>query len=130
MKPFLAALLLAAVAAAPHAASAAQSAAGSPACFRPEQVQRYATPDERSVFLRTNRGEIFQFDFAGRCPNVRQAGAISFVAPQNVSPRICEGQNVQVAVPTTLGPALHCQVTNLRRLTPAEAKALPDRARP
>ena len=126
----IAALLLAAAAAAPHAASAAQPAAASAACFRPEQVQRYATPAERAVYLRTNRGEVFQFDFAGRCPNVRQAGAISFIAPQNVSPRICEGQNVQVAVPTTLGPSLHCQVTNLRRLTPVQVKALPDRARP
>ena len=130
MRSILAALLFAAAAAAPHVASAAQPAGSSPACFRPEQVQRYATPDERAVFLRTNRGEVFQFEFAGRCPNVRQAGAIAFVAPQNVSPRICEGQNVQVAVPTTLGPSLHCQVTNLRRLTPAEVKALPDRARP
>jgi len=130
-----AALVLAAAAAGPQAFAGQPAGAGhagpaSKACFRPNQAIRYATPDEQRVYLRTITGDVFEFQLAGRCPNIRAAGQIGFVAPMAVSERICEGQSVQVVVPTTLGTPLNCQAARLRRLTPDEARALPDPARP
>lgn len=96
-------------------------------CFRPGDVQNFSAPDERTVYLRVNRKDVYRLDLYGPCPDVDWAWEI---AVQNRGQSwICSPLDATVLVRTPIGPQ-RCQVEKMSRVTPEELAALPKRSRP
>ena len=126
-----AASLLALSAAAPQQAAAAKGDAVSPKparqCFWTHRIDGFAAPNDRVVNVRVGVREVYQFEFLGPCTDIDWAQRIAVVS--RGSSHICEGIDAEVIAPSPIGPQ-RCPVRTVRKLTPAEIKALPKRGRP
>ena len=96
-------------------------------CFWTHQVTNFASSDSRIVNLRVGVKDIYQLEMFGRCNDVDWTQKIAVVSRGGSS--ICSGLDAEIIAPSTLGPQ-RCPVRTVRKLTAAEAKALPKRARP
>lgn len=113
--------------AAAGAADAAPRLAKNADCFWPNQVQRFAPDRDRAVNVRLDNGAVYHFELYGGCPDIDWRQQIGLVAD---SPgRICRGRETRIETQTSLGP-LRCAVRSMRRMSEAEVRGLPDRARP
>ncbi len=136
-KPILANLCglgaaLAALSAAPQGAVAKSPLEGAEAkasrqCFLARRADGFAAPDEKNLYVRAGVREVYHFEMFGHCNELDWAQKIALVS--RASDWICQGVDAEVITPTAIGPQ-KCLVRNMRRLTDAEAKALPKRARP
>lgn len=129
-------LALAAVAAlglSAAAPAAAKSPVEAPAakpksqCFWANQVNSFASSDNRVVNVRVGVKDVYQFEMFGRCDDVDWNTRIALVS--RGGNYICSGMDAEIISPTTIGPQ-RCPVSKIRKLTPDEVKALPKRARP
>lgn len=111
------------------AAATSDSAPAKPqrACFWTSQINNFAAPDEKTVYVRVGVRDVFQLDMLGRCPDVDWNQAIA--VRSRGSSHICSGLDAEIISPTPLGPQ-RCPVKSVRKLTPEEIAALPKRARP
>jgi hypothetical protein len=118
----------AAASAAPSAEKPADTAA-KPArhCFWTRQVNSFASTDNRVVNIRVGVNDYYQLDLMGRCQDVDWNHKIALVS--RGSDYICTGLDAEIVSPTTIGPQ-RCPVKSIRKLTPAEVKALPKGAKP
>lgn len=117
--------------------SLASAAAGTPEapkpakargqCFWTDQVNNFASSDDRIVNLRVGVKDIYQLEMFGRCQEVDWTQRIAIVSRGGSS--ICTGLDAEIIAPTPIGPQ-RCAVKTVRKLTPEEVKALPRRARP
>lgn len=114
---------LAALAAAPPALAAKPKSQ----CFYARDVNGFAAPDDRTVNLRVGVRDVYQMELFAPCPEIDWSTRIAVVS--HGSSWICSGMDATLIAPSTIGPQ-RCQVRTLRKLTPAEAAALPKGARP
>jgi hypothetical protein len=91
------------------------------------QVNGFASSDERIVNIRVGVKDIYQMEMLGRCQDVTWNNQIALRS--RGSDYICTGLDAEVISPTSIGPQ-RCPVKSIRKLTEAEIKALPKRARP
>jgi len=96
-------------------------------CFWTQQVNGFASNDNRIVNIRVGVRDVYQFEMFARCEDVDFNNHIALVS--RGSNYICEGIDADIISNTTIGPR-RCHVKTIRKLTPEEAKALPKRARP
>jgi len=96
-------------------------------CFWANQVNSFASSDNRVVNVRVGVKDIYQFEMFGRCDDVDWNNRIALVT--RGGNYICSGMDAEIISPTTIGPQ-RCPVSKIRKLTPDEVKALPKRARP
>ena len=96
-------------------------------CFWTDQVNNFASDDNRTVNLRVGVSDIYQLEMFGRCQDVDWSQKIAVVSRGGSS--ICTGLDAEIIAPTPIGPQ-RCAVKTVRKLTPDEVKALPRRARP
>lgn len=123
----VASVLLAACAA-PSPGQPAMAQANGQGCFRAADVRnyRYVSPDK--VNLRVGLNDVYQVTTLGNCRDINFSEAIG-IESGGGSDWICNGLNVTLVAPSPIGPR-RCPATDLRRLTPEEAAALPSGQRP
>jgi hypothetical protein len=127
----LAAALLTLAATTPQGA-AAKSPLEDPAkpkkqCFWAQQVNGFASSDDRFVQVRVGVKQVYQFEMFGHCTDVDWAQKIAIVS--RGGSHICEGFDAEVITGSPIG-AQRCLVRNIHKLTPEQVAALQKRARP
>jgi hypothetical protein len=100
---------------------------GPKACFLPHNVNGYRYVAPRTVNLRVGVNDIYQVTTLGDCRDINFSEAIGLESRGGGF--ICSGLDVTLVAPSPIGPR-RCAATNLRRLTPEEAAALPEKQRP
>ncbi|WP_296595727.1 DUF6491 family protein [Phenylobacterium sp.] len=96
-------------------------------CFWANQVNSFASNDNRVVNVRVGVKDVYQFEMFGRCNDVDWNNRIALVS--RGGNYICSGMDAEIISPSTIGPQ-RCPVSKIRKLTPEEIKALPKHARP
>jgi hypothetical protein len=126
----LAAALLAAGAAAARSATP-QSAVTKPAdaCFDASEATNVGGRDGRVFHVRVNATQIWRLELQGPCLSLPWLSTTTTTLTPRVGGGVCAGDVVTVTPNLGPGPR-ECRVVSLRRLTPAEAAALPKRLTP
>jgi hypothetical protein len=111
--------------AAADAANMAESASPARSCFYRSQVNGFQNvrddkPGSDSVVVTVGANRKYLFETFGSCPDIDWANDIGF--DQNGPGQICDGLDVTLVVPTTIGPR-RCAVKMIRQLSAEEAKA-------
>jgi hypothetical protein len=96
-------------------------------CFWTNQVNSFASNDDRIVNVRVGVKDVYQFEMFGRCTDVDWGNKIALVS--RGGSHICTGMDAEIIAPSPIGPQ-RCPVSKIHKLTPEEVKALPKRARP
>lgn len=96
-------------------------------CFWTNQVNSFASNDDRIVNLRVGVKDIYQLEMFGRCTDVDWSNKIALVS--RGGSHICTGLDAEVIAPSSIGPH-RCPVSKVRKLTAEEVKALPKGSRP
>lgn len=110
------ALTLLAASCAPYS-SAPESfeATGRPGeCFFLSQVSGYTHAGRNRIHVSTGPGEVYEFETLGNCPELEDAQTMGF-DPAGAG-TICRGIDVDLIVPTTIGPR-RCAVSMIRKVT-------------
>lgn len=103
--------------------------AGAPReCFFVHQAQSFASSDDRRVYVRTGRDEVFELQTIG-CSNADWSREIG-IAARGGGSSICSSMDAVLIVPDLPGGRTTCPVTSVRRLTDAEVAALDERDQP
>jgi hypothetical protein len=127
--PVLAAALIAGgiglIAAAP--AAEARSVKSERACFYASNVRGFTAVDNRVMNIEVGANDIYRFNLMGGCPDIDFANGIALVSKS--SNFICAGIDAEIVYRGPGGPQ-RCLISNIRKLTPAEAKALPRKEQP
>ena len=97
------------------------------ACFRTNDVENFNSPDERTVYLRINRKDVYRLDLFAPCPDVDWAWEIA--VESRGSSWICSPLDATVVTKTPIGPQ-RCQVHAMTKLTPEQVAELPAKHRP
>ncbi len=122
---FAAGLLAAAVAACTtQGQQTATAGGGRGQCFLPSQVSGYHPVNDQTVDVLVGANDVYSLDLAGPCPNVDWSMQIGIRATAGAS-WVCSGLDAELLVPDPSGMGTNrCMVTNIRQLSPAEAKAV------
>jgi hypothetical protein len=99
-------------------------------CFWKRDVQNFAAVDDRNVYLRVGVNDVWDLKLFPGCLNLDWIYHLGIRTLG--SPNVCEGPTPNVELfPRDTGLGFQrCQVTYVRKLTPAEVAALPKAARP
>ena len=127
----LAAVLAAALAGCAETGSQTTASAsadeGGRSCFYARNLTSWAPMDDTTVNLRVNAHDFYQLKLLGPCPNINWIEAIGI--EHRGTDWICSGLDATVIAHGAGGPN-RCPAISVRRLSPAEAAALPPKARP
>ena len=96
-------------------------------CFRPDDVENFSAPDDRTVYVKVTRKQVYRLDLFGPCPDVDWAQEIA-IQSRGAS-WICSPMDATVITRSPMGPQ-RCAVQKMSRVTPEELAALPKRSRP
>jgi len=100
--------------AAPEASSPADaSLAETRECFFLSQVSGFTSAGRDKINVSVGPKRTYEFKTFGSCPEIDYAQAIAF--DQNGPGTICRGMDVDLIVPTSIGPQ-RCPVSMIRRL--------------
>ncbi len=117
----IAALCLTACAAEPSAGTAA--AANAPGqCFSLRRVDGFSRAGVDHVVVHVALHDAYEFETDGTCPNLDFNQRLALVS-RTGSSQICGGWDVDLVVPSSIGPPERCRVRMIRKLTPEEGKA-------
>lgn len=132
----LAALALAAQAGAqtspqtpPQAGAPAGSSRPQHACFNVRMINGFNAPDESTVYIRVSVNEIWRLKLFAPCPNVNWDQRIA-LQNRSGSSFICDAMDAELLVHDPAMGLQRCPISELHKLTPAEAAALPKKSRP
>jgi Family of unknown function (DUF6491) len=111
--------------AAADAANMAGAASPARTCFYRSQVNRFQNVRDNkqgsdSVIVTVGANRKYLFETLGSCPDIDWANGIGF--DQTGPGQICEGLDVTLVVPSTIG-LRRCPVKMIRQLSEEEAKA-------
>jgi hypothetical protein len=107
------AALLAGCAASETAPPLAASAEGGRDCFFLSQVNGFSSAGRDRIKVSVGPRRDYEFQTFGSCPEIDYAQAIAF--DQNGPGTVCRGIDVDLIVPTSIGPQ-RCPVRMIRRL--------------
>ena len=96
-------------------------------CFRANDVENFSAPDDRTVYVRANRKDVYRLDMFGSCPDVDWAWRIGI--KNSGSSWICSAMDATLITRSSAG-VRQCAVSKLTLMTPEEVEALPKRSRP
>jgi hypothetical protein len=113
----------------PQTGAHARSSRPQNACFNVRMVDGFNAPDESTVYIRADVNEIWRLKLFAPCPNVNWDQRIAL---QNRSGGsfVCNALDAELLVHDPGMGLQRCPVSELHRLTPAEAAALPRKDRP
>ncbi|MBU2136876.1 MAG: hypothetical protein KKA45_11835 [Alphaproteobacteria bacterium] len=125
----LSALTLTACAPAGAPGELAQTAATPQAreCFFTRNVSGFSAPDDETLYLRVGVRDVYQMQMFSPCPDMDWAQKLAVVSRSGSS--VCRGTDATIISPGPLGEQ-RCLVRAVRKLSPAEADALPRGDRP
>jgi hypothetical protein len=99
------------------------------ACFNVRMIDNFNAPDESTVYIRVNVNEIYRLKLFAPCPNVNWDQRIA-LQNRSGSSWICSPLDAELLVGDPgVGPQ-RCPISEMHKLTPAEAAALPKKSRP
>lgn len=112
------------LAAANASAVAAPDSASGPtrSCFLASQVNGWRTEADNVVYLNVGVSDVYRAELFSYCPDLDTAVSIG-VRTRGGGLSICDGLDVDLVVPSTIGPQT-CHLTKLRKLSPEEVAAL------
>ncbi len=110
---FLGAVLLAGCAASDGPVPMASAREDGRECFFLSQVSGFSSAGRDSIKVSVGPRRDYEFKTFGSCPDIDYANAIAF--DQNGPGTICRGMDVDLIVPTSIGPQ-RCPVSMIRRL--------------
>lgn len=101
------------------------------ACFFASQLSNWTDAKNGLVYLRVGVNDVYELKLLGSCPDLAWAETIA-IETRGGSSSICSGLDVNIIVPrqTTHTVPLRCMGSDLRKLSPEEARALPPKLRP
>lgn len=109
--------------------ASAADAAPSRSCFWIRMVDAIHSSDNRTVYLRANRHDIYELQLLAPCLNADWRRQVSLHT--HGPALICEGRTTDLEIVAGgFGRHRHCPVAGVRRLSPEEARALPPARRP
>jgi hypothetical protein len=114
--------LVAANASAVAAPDPAARPASSRSCFLASQVNGWSTDRDDVVYLEVGVKDIYRAELFSHCPDLDAAVSIG-VRTRGGGISICDGLDVDLVVPSTIGPQT-CHLTRLRKLSTEEVTAL------
>ncbi len=125
----LAVLAAAAALGASGSAFAEQGAAR--ACFFASQLSNWTDAKNGVVYLRVGVNDVYELKLVGSCPDLAWAETIG-IETRGGGASVCSGLDVNIIVPrqATHGIPIRCMGSELRKLSPEEARALPPKLRP
>lgn len=98
-------------------------------CFWVRDIYNYSVNgDEDTVYLRVRNHEIWKLSLASRCVGLSFKQALPIRTFAGVG-SVCHAQDIDLKVREN-GMEVPCFVSDLRKLTPEEAAAIPKRDRP
>jgi hypothetical protein len=108
----------------------AAPAPGAQTCFDAHEVNNVGGRDGAAFHVRVNGAELYRIELEGPCLALGwERSVTSTLQPRDGGDGVCPGTSVIVRPNWGSGPR-ECRVTAVRRLTAAEAAALPERLRP
>lgn len=120
-------VLLVAISAGAHPAGAAPAAA---TCFDAREVNNVGGRDGQAFHVRVNAKQIWRIELQGPCLSLPWlSSTTTTIHPRTGGDGICPGDTVTVT-PNWGGGSKTCRMFSARRLTAAEAAALPKRLQP
>jgi hypothetical protein len=99
------------------------------ACFNARMIEGFNAPDESTVYIRVSVDEIWRLKLFAPCPNVNWDQRIA-LQDRSGSAFICNALDAELLVHDPGMGLQRCPITEMRKLTPAEAAALPKKNRP
>ena len=90
-------------------------------CFLAGQVNNFWGATDTSVFVRVGVNDVYKLELSGMCSDIDWANQIAVRATGGGS-WICRGLDAELLIPSSIGPQ-RCLVTDIRKLSPDEAKA-------
>ena len=94
-------------------------------CFLASQVNGFHPVDDDTVHVMVGASQVYELDIVGTCPEVDWSHRIGIRATGGGN-WVCSGFDAELIVPSSIGPG-RCPVTNVRRLTEDEARAIRER---
>jgi hypothetical protein len=111
-----------------QAPSPAKSASGQ--CFMSSEWHGWRPrADNKAIYLNVGIHQVWRADLSDECPELSEPDA-HLVTVMRGGGSICNGLDLDLKVSNGMGFAVPCIVTNLTKLTDAEAKALPAKEKP
>lgn len=89
-------------------------------CFYLSQVTGFNSAGRDQIYVSTGPNDVYLFKTMGHCPDLNFSQNIGF--DQAGPGQICSGLDVDLIVPSTIGPQ-RCPVSMIRKLTPEERAA-------
>ncbi len=90
-------------------------------CFNARNVNGFQVVDDRTVDLNVGANRVFRLQLLGTCPDVRDAVGVA-VRTRGGSSYVCEDNDVELVVPSQIGPRV-CPAVGLRQRSPEERAA-------
>jgi hypothetical protein len=90
-------------------------------CFLASQVNNFWGATDTSVFVRVGVNDVYQLQLSGMCQDIDWANRIALRSTGGGS-WVCHGLDAEILIPSTIGTQ-RCLVTDVRKLSPDEAKA-------
>lgn len=90
-------------------------------CFRAQEVNGFRQASDRTVDLTVGANRVYRVDLFGVCPDLRAAVGVA-VRTRGGSSYVCEGPDVELIVPSEIGPN-QCLGRSIRQRTDAELQA-------
>ena len=97
-------------------------------CFRPASVNGFTSEDDRTVFVRVGAREVYRLEIVGVCPDIDWSQRIA-IRNRTGAGWVCGGMDAELLVRSPSGGVDRCPVTNVTRLSDAEAQAWRTRRR-
>ena len=128
---FCVAAALAGLAGTTHAQPVGPGARPANQCFYVNQMEGWRALDDKTVYVRANLKDVYRLDMSGSCPTLTDSGA-RLITRTRGSDLVCSAidWDLKVADPGPGSIPTPCIVGAMRKLTPAEAAAIPKKYRP
>ncbi|WP_091737044.1 DUF6491 family protein [Phenylobacterium immobile] len=97
------------------------------ACFYASNVRGFDAVQDKVLNVKVGANDVYRMELLGSCPNLDYANGIALMSRNSTF--ICAGLDATIVYDGPNGPQ-RCQISQISKLTAAEAKALPRDARP
>ncbi len=105
------------------------SAGGNNNCFRLSMLSNTRPDGDRRIYARVGVNDFYRIDLASRCTSLPYEGNHLVLTPTPGSDLICRPIDLDLKV-SEGGVSEPCFIKSITRLTPAEAAAIPKKAKP
>jgi hypothetical protein len=121
---------LAVAAAVPAPAALAATAPKETACIDTHRQSNWKAVDEKTLYISESKQTVYAVEFANGCPRMDSPFVKFTQLNRSGMGWICAPIDLDITVHDTPGMSVKCLATSIRKLSPAEIKALPKEVQP